>query len=925
MVIVAAEDGVEQTIAMRPVDDGYEVEISAVDSSFTYRVRAARLVSEDYDVTALFTPRVNQVDVTYEYPPSTGLPPRVDIDGGDIYAPAGTHVIVSVHMDKPVARGGLELGSNRRVALRPAGERTLEASFDVLIDDTYRVSAVDRDGLASSADVDYFIRTMLDRPPDIEMVRPAGDREMTPLEEVLIEARAEDDFGLERFELVYSVVGQEAHAINLRGDRGATMASGAYTVYGEDLRLQPGDFVSYYARARDTNTSRQARETRSDIYFLEVRPFDREFEEAQGQSLSGMDAGGVGNLAEVQKEIIVATWKLDRQRRSDRSADDFLAVADAQAELRATATRMAARIQGRGREVTPETRARPSPERAAMAKAVEAMGTAEANLRARKTDESIPPEMEALNQLLKAEAEIRQQQVPLQQTGQGAQQGANRAREDLSALFDRELRREQRTNYEDRTSADGQPSAEEESEARRRLRELADRQEELSREQHDLAERQSELDESEVKRQLERLTREQNELRQQMEDLDRRMERMQQGQGGQQADRRSMGEASEQMRRALSELRRGDVSEAAQRSQQALEDLRNLQRRLEGQSGAQPSRALGELHRGARQLAEAQRDVASETRQAGAGPSGRESRNRLAEQEDKLADRVDALDDRMEELRPNAAAEEREALTAASDALKQASIAGRMRELADELRRTAGLDESSRTDVDTDRIADANDELGEALDRVADRLTAGISEQDANAQQLSQDLQEAQALRRRLEQIEQRIQEIANASGERPTGEEPGQSARQEARPEGAGRGEQLSPRRGERGLATGGGLAELQEELMRQLRASPDLLEQLRRQRPTLAEDLERWAQHWRSGPAPGTEAFKQDLSAWENLRDDVWLVLEEFEVVRSRDLAEEETGGRLNLGPNEQTPEEYRRLVEQYYQSLSEKPERR
>ena len=103
-----------------------------------------------------------------------------------------------------------------------------------------------------------------------------------------------------------------------------------------------------------------------------------------------------------------------------------------------------------------------------------------------------------------------------------------------------------------------------------------------------------------------------------------------------------------------------------------------------------------------------------------------------------------------------------------------------------------------------------------------------------------------------------------------------------------------------------------------------PELLEQLSRQRPTLEQDLERWATHWQSGPAPGTEAFKQDYSAWESLRDDVELALEQFEVSRSGELAAEETGDRANVGPTEEIPEEYRRVVEEYYRSLASGPDR-
>ena len=77
--------------------------------------------------------------------------------------------------------------------------------------------------------------------------------------------------------------------------------------------------------------------------------------------------------------------------------------------------------------------------------------------------------------------------------------------------------------------------------------------------------------------------------------------------------------------------------------------------------------------------------------------------------------------------------------------------------------------------------------------------------------------------------------------------------------------------------------------------------------------------------GPAPGTEAGKQDFSAWESLRDDLEVALEVFEAARSRDVREQEIGDHLTVGPSEQLPEEYRRLVERYYRSLATQSERR
>ena len=78
----------------------------------------------------------------------------------------------------------------------------------------------------------------------------------------------------------------------------------------------------------------------------------------------------------------------------------------------------------------------------AMARAVEQLGT-------QRTRDAIPHEMAALNGLLQAQAEVRRRQV-MQQANASGSGGSNRAGQDLSALFDKELQRQQRTNYEQR-------------------------------------------------------------------------------------------------------------------------------------------------------------------------------------------------------------------------------------------------------------------------------------------------------------------------------------------------------------------------------------------------------------------------------------------------------------------------------------------
>ena len=164
-------------------------------------------------------------------------------------------------------------------------------------------------------------------------MRPGGDRQVTPLEEVVIAASADDDFGLAALDIVFQVPGQKDTVLPIPTGR-AVAAAGEHLIQLEALGVTPGDFVTYYARARDVGQGRRGTESRSDIFFLEVKPFEETFTAAQSQAM-GMAGGSpdVQELAEAQKQIIAATWKLDaraRRARDARSEADIRAVAEAQ-------------------------------------------------------------------------------------------------------------------------------------------------------------------------------------------------------------------------------------------------------------------------------------------------------------------------------------------------------------------------------------------------------------------------------------------------------------------------------------------------------------------------------------------------------------------------------------------------------------------
>ena len=88
-------------------------------------------------------------------------------------------------------------------------------------------------------------------------IRPGRDTTASAIEELFVEARADDDFGLRSLDLVYSVNGGPEESVSLydSGDDTLREVSAGHTFFLEELELEPGDFLSLLTRAPSTGTS----------------------------------------------------------------------------------------------------------------------------------------------------------------------------------------------------------------------------------------------------------------------------------------------------------------------------------------------------------------------------------------------------------------------------------------------------------------------------------------------------------------------------------------------------------------------------------------------------------------------------------------------------------------------------------------------
>jgi len=968
-------------------DSAFSYVTPPITQSFTYKVAFGSATSRDYRVQALPYASVDAIDLSYRYPAWSGLPPREEKDAGDVYGPEGTRVTLTVRFDKPAREAALIMADGSRVPLAASKDAsTFATSLTLAKDSAYRIEVRDVDDLVTADGTEYFIRLMDDAPPDVRIVRPAGDQRVTALAEVAVEARADDDHGVRGLELVYSVRGQGDRVVPLGGG-GERSASGRHLIYLEDLGVKPGDFVSFHARARDVARGKQSTEGRSDIFFLEVKPFEEEFAAAQSMAQAGAGAASrqLQSLAAAQKEIIVATWKLERRSGAGRSSADLKAVGQAQRELKQRTAQAAAQAgaspvqpgrRGRRGGAQPPNPAAAQSEEASPAvlltRAGEAMERATTELDAGRPKTALDHENEALNELLRIEAQIRRREIMMAQQQAAGGGGGQTGTQDLSALFDRELQRQQQTNYENRANAranEQQQQQEQESEALRRVREMAQRQEALRREQEEVA--RANMTAEERQRRLERLRRDQEQLQRQVEQLARRLqsetserdqrtasaersepgqqgkpgEQGQQAQGrqgqqpgqsgrsGQSSQAGQADDASRAMSEAAGSLGREDLDRAREQSARAADALRNLEREMRNRERGGDSRAMNDARLEAQRLAEAQRRLAEDAaRVSRSGAAAPDAARRLAGEKERIAERLDALGRRLDQSqqgqRQGSQGDRRAPGSNQSDQLAREAAAS-ARRLAREQRAGAeawregqggregrqGREGQAGRNANPTRLAEGESRAAADLEQLARRLGAPPSGAgEADARRLANELDAARAARERLADLERQINDLR----------------RQAESGRGGQRGEQDASRR----------LEDLQREFGREAQRARELANRQGGQQANQQEgadnrgrDNDRQDDGRRGTPeeawspsrsAPGTQQWKQDFSKWESMRKGVAQALEEYEASLTAKLAEQLAAERVHAGYDAQTPEAWRKLVADYYEAIAKRRSR-
>ncbi len=837
----------EQASMQRQLEgSGFEFAFVGVREPLRYYVTAGGIRSEEFEVNVVEMPHVENLKLTYHYPAWTGMKPLVEDPGGDIRAVAGTEVEVEIQTDKPLTDGILRVNNEESLRLDADG---LQATGRLKVgkEGEYFIAAMYQGEIVRLTQ-DFFISVVPDKKPVVKFLRPGRDAKATSIEEVATEFQAHDDFGLRSFDLHYSVNGEEFQKEPLLERRGRRESKASHTFYLEEMgsdyseaedvidaqlspvaNLEPGDLVSYYAVARDGKTAVQ-----TDMFFIEVRPFELEFFQRQAAGGGMMGGAEQTEISRRQKEILAATWNLiqeskdpDGQSKAEIRENSLL-LSEFQLKLRDQAETLARRVKARqllGTNKDFEAFVEN------IEKAAEYMGPAGLLLEEQELEESLSPEQKSLRHLRRAESIFRRIELSFGRGGAGGQGGR-----DLADMFELEMDLE-KNQYETGTGSPQQLEREID-EALEKLRELAKRQEKLAEQQ-----RPSQAQTFSQRWQQEMLQREAEELRRRLEELQQRQKAAQQqsqqsgqqsqGQSGQQSGQQSQGQSGQQSQQQSGQQsgqqqssRQGSGSVSSSRLQSAIRNLQQAAqdmqasqsasgqqnsrlsrqqsqayarrardelaealRKLAGRRRQQTDSAISDIAKRAAQLTQQQKEIAGRLTQAlqdalreiqksggtvrGRIPSGMSPREELelAERKRKMQEEVEALEREIQQTaRRMENGDASRKLREALGDLQQSAVGTRLGKAAEYIRQGYAVHIAQSEEGVTRALEKLEQQVGEA-----ERLAAG--EGQGGDQGLERYLAELEELRRQLEEA---------AGLGRPTGGEPGQGSQRGQDPQGA-------------------------------------------------------------------------------------------------------------------------------------------
>lgn len=583
--------------------------IPRVDKDANYQVEYAGETSKIHRITTFVYPALVRADVKITPPKYTGMPVREIKNTLKVTAIEDSDLTFTFKVNKPVKQAELFGEDKAIIPLKPspADPTLLQGRMKAEKSQKYRLHLVDDHERANKNPPWLTVKVEVNQLAKIEVVFPKRDVQVSAIQELPVEARIWDDLGVTKSGVTFNVEGKSKEIVFKHGRTAPAKKQTVSELLAlEKENAEPRQLVSYHFWAEDEGKDGEVRRAMSDMFFAEIRHFEDIFREVESQPGMEQKKGQLGELVDLQKQIVNATWKLMREanagRKMETIAPDAGVVHESQ-KLALDKTKEAMEEVEDAEVKNFLTEAWKS-----MKDALTPLSEASSEKKRAALNHALGFEQTALEWLHRAQS--REHRVARGNEPSAGQQSKQ------NQIMNLELKQDEQ-RYEEEKKATPEETAEQQENLQvlNRLKELARRQEALAEKIKELQKQIEKAKTPEEKLALEnQLKRLQDEQEQLLRDVDELKERMESPENS-----ANMAEAKEQLEQtrekvmeAAEKLKEQKLAEAANAAIRAQRDLEKIQEDFKAKTAKRFSEEMQQIRRQTREIADAQKQI-SET------------------------------------------------------------------------------------------------------------------------------------------------------------------------------------------------------------------------------------------------------------------------------------------------------------------------
>ena len=519
--------------------------VYGVDSDFQYRVVTPQVSSEEYRVKVFLEPEIKTFKLSAKPPEYMNRKVITASEFKDIVVPESSTVVFDIKANKDCK---VDIVESKSVI--PAGGNFKEQhvyTFKAVSTHIYSITLKDEDGNTSTSKP-FKVSIVKDMPPHIEVTKPAKDVKKYKEDIVSIEVNALDDFGLSEVKMHYEFTSDvEGRSINdaveidvfKAGEKEKVLERNFFQEINlKELAAKEGDIIYYYFTAVD-NKSPIPQNSRTKIYFIEVRPDKSDTQDQEQQEGDQQEQQiTVNDLIALQKDLIRKVIDVRRSAESDKGK--FNVTDEQRQQLSSDTATLKLEVQKRYDSLKKEAEKM----QASLGKigeyfqaSIDALQESEKALNEDLLNDGMKQQNRSLHNLIKIAIELEK----------NTQKSKSKSKQPPQ-----EQQQQEQEENEDERLAD----------MLEKLEELEEKQKDLNKEMRD-KENKEELAQQELQKQM-------KEQQKKMEELADELEEMKQQDAAQQ-----MQQAAQQQQQANQQQQQGNSEGAEQQSQQAEQSIEN--------------------------------------------------------------------------------------------------------------------------------------------------------------------------------------------------------------------------------------------------------------------------------------------------------------------------------------------------------------